>query len=182
MIWLIALAAASEGAEGGTHHEGGIPVHDLSVAAVSLLVFVVVLVVVARKPVTDALAARAFNIRKSMDEANTSRQAAEKSFAEVEAKLAALDQQLVDMQRQAEREAEAETARLAEKAQADAARIQEVAERTIREESEQVRRSLREEAVKLAVGLARNKAAHLMTVEDQRRFAREFLDTVKEAR
>jgi F-type H+-transporting ATPase subunit b len=179
MMWLIALAAAGEGAEEA--HEAGVPVQELAVSGVSLLLFLVILFLVARKPVGDALANRALEIRKAIDEAVSAKQAAEKRFAEVESKLASLDQQLASMNAQAEREAEAEAARLVEKANADAARIQEVAERTIREESDRARRGLREEAVKLAVGLARQKAAQVMTVDDQRRFAREFLDTVKEA-
>lgn len=195
MLWQIALVAASEGAEGatGAHegqeagghegggHEGGIPFHDLGVASVSLLTFLLILFTVARKPVMDALASRALNIRKAIDEAVTAKAAAEQRFNEVEARLASLDQQLASMQAQAESDAQAESSRLIEKGNADAARILEVAERTIREESDRARRGLRDEAVKLAVGLARQKAAQVMTVDDQRRFAREFLDTVKEA-
>ena len=183
MMWLIALAAASEGAESheGGGHEAGIPFQELGVASVSLLLFLVILFVVARKPVADALASRALTIRKAIDDAVTAKAAAEKRFTEVESRLASLDQQLASMQAQAESDAAAEAARLIEKANADAARIQDVAERTIREESDRARRGLRDEAVKLAVGLARNKAAQVMTVDDQRRFAREFLDTVKEA-
>ena len=180
MIWLITLATAGEGEAHGA--EGGIPVGELGVATASFLIFLVILFVVARKPVMDALASRALNIRKSIDDAVAARKAAEARFAEVETRLASLDQQLATMQAQAEQDAQAEAARLVEKANADAARIQDVAERTIREETERARRGLRDEAVKLAVGLARHKAAQVMTVDDQRRFAREFLDTVKEAR
>lgn len=182
MMWLITLALASEGAEGAAHHEAGIPFHDLGVASVSLLIFLGILVAVARKPVMDGLANRALGIRKEIDEATTAQKAAEARFKEVESRLAALDQLVNSMKADAERDAEAETARMIERANADAARIQEVAERTIREETDRSRRVLKDEAVVLAVGLARHKAAQVMTVDDQRRFAREFLDTVKEAR
>ena len=175
-------AAASEehGGEEGSH---GVPVQELAIKGSSLLIFGGILFAIARRPVKDALASRAAGIRKSIDEATSLRAESQRRYADVEARLAGLDQKIQEMRATAEWEADQEAVRLREKAAADAKRMEEVAGRTIREETERARRTLREEAIRLSVGLARQKAADALTVDDQRRFAREFLDVIgKEVR
>jgi F-type H+-transporting ATPase subunit b len=175
-------AASEEHGEEGAHHEG-IPLQELAIKSSSLLIFGGILFALTRRPVKDALASRAAGIRKSIDEATNLRAESQRRYAEVEARLAGLDQKIKEMQANAEWEADQEAVRLREKAASDAKRMEEVAGRTIREETERARRSLREEAIRLSVGLARQKASDALTVDDQRRFAREFLDVIgKEVR
>lgn len=194
MLWFIlSLALASGGEEHapaaehaeavGEHGADHIPVEELAIKSATLLIFLGILFAVARRPVADALRNRSAHVRKSIDEATTLKAQAEARFADVEARLAKLDQKIAEMRTTADWEADQEAIRLREKAALDAQRMQEVAERTIREETERARRSLRDDAVRLSVALARQKATDAITVDDQRRFAREFLDVIgKEVR
>jgi F-type H+-transporting ATPase subunit b len=170
----------AEGGHGGGHDEG-IPFVKLGIQSASLLIFLGILFVIGARPVQDGLRKRAAEIRKSIDEAISQKKNAELRFAEIERKLAGLDRQVADMKVLAEQEAEQEAVRLREKAAQEAIRIQEVAERTIREESAKARRGLRDETIRLATELARQKAAVAINGEDQRRFAREFLDSIVSA-
>ncbi len=190
MLWfLISMALASGGEASAASEEHGsaeahhLPVQELAIKSTSLLLFGGILFAIARRPVKDALANRAAGIRKSIDEATTLRAESQRRYAEVEARLAGLDQKIQEMRATAVWEADQEAVRLREKAASDAKRMEDVAGRTIREETERARRSLREEAIRLSVGLARQKAADALMVDDQRRFAREFLDVIgKEVR
>ena len=169
--------ASEHGSGHGAAH--GPDWHQIGVSFGSPILFLIVLFSVARRPVGDALRARAVNIRKSIDDANAMKHQAQDRFDEVAKRLASLDAEVQSLKAKAEDEAKAEGARLRERAQQDAARIQEVAERTIREESERARRALREEAVRLSVGLARSRAEAAITIEDQRRFTHEFLASIQ---
>ena len=166
----------AEGDHGG--HDAGIPFGKLGIQSASLLIFLAILFAIGARPVRDALRKRAAEIRKSIDEAISQKQNAEMRFADIERKLAGLDKQVADMKALAEQEAVQEAVRLQEKAAQQAIRIQEVAERTIREESMKARRGLRDETIRLSAELARQKAAVAINGEDQRRFAREFLDSI----
>lgn len=189
MWWLIDQASAGEGGHEGAHegasegghggHEGGVPVEELAVQFGSLLIFLMVLIAVARRPVLDALRGRAQDIRKAIDEAEHLKKDAAARYTEIDTKLSMLDRQIADMKAKATAEADGEAARLREKAAADANHIETVATRTIREEMERARQSLRSEAVRLSVNLARDKVTEHLNMDDQRRLAREFLTTIE---
>lgn len=188
---LIGLAHAQEhGAEAG--HEGGhgveaaghaaehgIPWEALTYSGLTLLVFIGILVVFARKPIGDALKSRALEIRRGLDEAARLRAESQARFSDVEAKLVAMDRRIDEMKAEAFADTQREEERLAERAQADAARIRDTAERTIREESQAARNVLQSEAARLAVALARETLKKNVSPEDQQRLAQDFLAAVK---
>lgn len=201
MWWLVGNAAASSdaheaGGEGQAHegqaeghgggHGGGhgpveIPTGKLAVQSASFLIFLAILYAVGAQPIRDTLRKRAGGIRKSIDEAIDQKKGAEARFADIESRLAGLDKQIADMKALAAREADMEAERLREKAAQEGQRIQEVAERTIRDEGARARRALRDESIRLATELARQKASVAINGEDQRRLAREFLDSITAA-
>ena len=189
LVWMLApawaqehgagAAHAVEGAAHGAEHATGIPWRQLTYAALSLVVFVALLVLFARKPIADAIRSRALEIRKGLDEAARLREESQARFSDVEAKLVAMDRRIDEMKVEALADTEREAERIRERADADAARVRETAERTIREEAQAARNALQSEAARLAVALARETLKQTVNREDQERLARDFLAAVK---
>jgi F-type H+-transporting ATPase subunit b len=185
-LFLSTLAHAQEhGAAHGAEaahagEQGGIPWDGLAYSTGTLVLFVAVLVVFARKPISDALKTRALDIRHGLDEAARLREESQSRFSDVEAKLVALDRRIDEMKTEALADTERESDRLRERADADAARIKDTAERTIREEAQAARNALQSEAARLAVALARETLEKNVNRDDQERLARDFLAAVKD--
>jgi len=172
-------AHTTEGGHGGDHGPAHIPWDTLAYATGTLVLFLTLLVVFARKPVADALKDRSLEIRKGLDEAARKRAEAEARFSDVEARLVALDKRIDEMKAEALADARREEDAIRSRAQADAERIRDTAERTIREEALLARNALQGEAARLAVALARQTIERTITPEDQVRLATQFLDAVK---
>jgi F-type H+-transporting ATPase subunit b len=175
-------AADTHGASEGTADHGaghhGPDWTVLGMQAANVLIFVAILVAVARRPIMDGLKNRSLAVRNQLEEARRLKAEADARAAEVEARLAQLDAQIKQMKTDAEADAAAEAERIRQRAEADAARLKETAERTIREEANRARNELRGEAAALAVQLARETIRRSVTPDDQERLAREFLAAV----
>jgi F-type H+-transporting ATPase subunit b len=170
---------AHEGAEGhAEHHESAVPWDKLAIGAVNLAIFLVILFFLARKPFIAALTGRAASIRSGLDDAARMQAEAKARFDSVEARLAALDNEIEEMRVDAREDAEREAVTLRQRGEVEAVRIKETVERAIREEAGRARSEIRKEAVQLAVALARETISRSMTQEDQERLAREFLAAV----
>lgn len=173
----VALAGAGGGAAG--HESHGVPWDMIALQAANVVIFLALLVWLARKPVGDALKNRALAVSKQLDEAARLKEEAAAHAADIDAKLLSLGKRVEEMKAEAALEAEKEAKRLDERAHADAARIKETAERTIREEATRARNELRAEAARLSVRLARETLKRSVTPDDQERLAREFLSAVE---
>lgn len=170
-------AAEAGGAHGGGEHHGANPV-ILTMQAIALVVFVAILLKLAYRPLSDAMKNRAAKVHNDLEEARRIKAEANARSAEIEARLEALDAQLVQMRADAEAEANAEARQIALRADADIARVKDTAERTVREEVARARAELRNEAVSLAVELARTTLTRSVTAADQERLAGELLASV----
>jgi F-type H+-transporting ATPase subunit b len=130
---------------------------------------VAVLVYALRKPMGQFLEERRQNIRKSLQEAEQARIAAEAKLAEMETRMSALDAEMDGIRQKAAQDADEERRRSTAQAEEEAERIVAVARR----EADSLVRSagleLRQEAARLAVQLAEGKIrAQLGTEEDSR--------------
>jgi F-type H+-transporting ATPase subunit b len=83
------------------------------------------------------------------------------------------------MREEAEVAAASERDSIMARAEEDAARISESAERSIRDETERARQSLRREVAILSVDIARERLEKQVNADDQKRLAKDFVDTVK---
>lgn len=173
------VGEAHEGQEaGGGEHEGGHEGPDfrlIGLQSINLLLFLVILVLAARRPIMDALGNRANAVRRDLDESARLKDEADRRYHDIEARLAGLDRKIEELKAEAAREAEGEAARIRERSEADAVRIRETAERTIREEATRARNELRKEMVDQATGLAREIVKQNVNAEDQARLQAEFL-------
>jgi F-type H+-transporting ATPase subunit b len=183
-LLLLALPVIARAEEIEAHGEGveGIPWAKIALHALNLVVLFGIIGWFARKPLKDAIASRATNVKKDMDDINALRKQAQDRYAEVETRLQAYDKKLAEMKGQAEQEAAAEAREIAARAERDAQQIQAAAQRTIRDETLRARQALRADAVELAVKIAEEQLKRTITEEDQRRLASEFLHTVESNR
>lgn len=146
--------------------------------AFNLLVIGGVLFWFARRPVADALRNRAHSIRTELIEAAKMRDEARQRQQEINARLGGFEAELARMRAQAEADAKADEEKLVARANNEAARIRDAAERHMRDELVRARVALRKEAVELAVQLAEQTLRSQVQSDDQRRLAREFLESL----
>ena len=156
--------------------------YKLAVHGGNLVLFALVVGLLARRPVSDALGNRAIGVRKAIAEASDAHTAAQAKMAQVTRRLDVLDAEIAKMRADAKVSIAEEEAKLVQRAHDEAARIAETAERNIREELLRARTALRKEAVDLAVAAAEETLKKQVHPSDQRRLARSFLETLGDAR
>lgn len=169
--------AAGDAAHGEDH---GIPWTSLGLHAFNLVLLLSVIGFFAGKKIKDAMADRAMEIRKDIEESDRLRKEANARFEELQWQLAGFETRLAEMKAQAEVEAEHEKAAIMERAEREATRLREAAERTIRGETAKARIALRREAVVLAVGMAEQRLAANVGADDDARLANEFFSQIDE--
>jgi F-type H+-transporting ATPase subunit b len=125
-----------------------------------------IIVWAARKYLPAAFSARTAAIQKAMQEAQKASDEARRKLAEIESRLMKLDVEIGMMRDAAEREAEAEEARIHAAAQEDARKMLESAQQEIAAAAKAARRELTAYAADLAVGLAQ-KQIHVDAATDQ---------------
>jgi F-type H+-transporting ATPase subunit b len=121
----------------------------------SIIVFVVVWF--ARKALPGMLRNRSETIQRALEEARTASQEANRRLVEIENRLRQLDVEIGQMQASAEKEAEAEEARIKSAAEEDMRKVVEAAEREIAAAAKLARRELTAHTADLAIALARKQ-------------------------
>ena len=147
--------------------------------AINVFLMVGLLTYLLRDKIRDALANRAANVKRDIDESNQARKDAAQRFEELEARLDGFETELEQMKTDAVESAASEHDSILARAEEDAARIAESAQRSIRDETERARQALRREVAELSVDLAREKLSSEVTKDDQKRLAGDFIDTVQ---
>jgi len=153
-------------------------VSDLAFHAIHLLIFIGLAVWLARKPMGDALANRAANIRKELTDSARARDEAYQRHQELVARLDKVASEIEAMEADAVSDAANEEQKLVERAQREATRIGEMAQRNIRDEATRARMALRRDAVELAVELAEGILTKSVNTSDQQALARDFLNSL----
>ncbi|MCP5116149.1 MAG: hypothetical protein GY953_35430 [bacterium] len=134
-----------------------------------------------RKPAKRYFVSRSAGIREGIDEANKARQEAEERAAEMERRLANLDQEIEKLRESAGRDMAAEDARLQSETERATARIQAAAEQEIVSATNQARKRLRAYSAELAMELARQKVKQRMTPELADQLVSEFASDLRSA-
>ena len=123
---------------------------------------------------------RAGAIRRELEKARVEKEAAERKLAEVEARLGRLDEELVQMKAEAEREAERESARIREAAALDAEKIKQMTAREIDGAMKEARTELRAFVAENAVGLAEAIIKSEIKPEDNSRMLSKYVSELRE--
>lgn len=172
LLFLIPTAQAGGGGAGGD-------LNAIAYHALNLFMLIALLTFLLRGKIKDALANRAAGVKRDIDDSNQLRKDAQLRFAELEARLSGFEGELTKMREEAEVAAASERDSIMARAEEDAARISESAERTIRDETERARQALRREVAILSVDIARERLEKQVNADDQKRLAKDFVDTVK---
>ena len=147
---------------------------------ITFILLLVVLRVVAWKPLLATLEEREHTIRSSLDEAQQARQEAERLLAENRRILAEANRESTCILEQGREEAERLRASLAEQAQEEARRLIEAARREIQRERQVAVQELKTTSADLALAAAGQLLGSAVTGEDHRRLVTEFLDRFPE--
>jgi len=137
----------------------GLSVHHAHLVALSLnFAFVVVVVFwAARKFLPAMFRNRSQSIQRALEEARAASQDANRRLADIENRLRQLDVEIGQMQAAAEKEADAEEARILKAAEEDIRKVVLAAEQEIAAAAKQARRELTTHTAGLAIALARQQ-------------------------
>jgi len=137
----------------------GLSVHQAHLVALSLnFAFVVVVVFwAARKYLPAMFRDRSRSIQQALEEARAASQDANRRLADIENRLRQLDVEIGQMQAAAEKEADAEEARILKAAEEDIRKVVLAAEQEIAAAAKQARRELTTHTAGLAIALARQQ-------------------------
>ena len=124
-------------------------------------------------------AARSAGIRKNMDDSLRQRQEAEAKAADVDRRLANLENDIAALRGQSEAEAQAETERMARQTEAEIAKIQAHAEQEIASAGKAARMALKRYAGELAIGIAEQKVRARMTPDTEDTLVQGFVRNLK---
>jgi F-type H+-transporting ATPase subunit b len=137
----------------------GLTVHQAHLAALSLNFAVVVIVILwaARKFLPAIFRNRSTSIQQALQEARAASEDANRRLSDIENRLRQLDGEIGQMQTLAEKEADAEEARIRKAAEEDIHKVVLAAEQEIASAAKQARRELTDHTASLAIALAKKQ-------------------------
>ncbi|MFZ3341135.1 MAG: ATP synthase F0 subunit B [Terriglobales bacterium] len=137
----------------------GMSVHGAHIFALILnfIAIVILLVWALRKTIPGIMQGRDESIQRALDEARKASQEAGQRLADIENRLRQMDVEIGRMQASAEKEAEAEEARIKQAAEDDMQKVVQAAKQEIEAAAKQIRRELSIHTSDLALALARKQ-------------------------
>lgn len=150
--------------------------------AFNLLLFLVVMFLILRKPIAEALNTRRASIKEELKRARAEKEAAEAKLRTVEERLARLDQEIQQIKAEAEKEAQAEYDRLVRQAEVEAEQLKATAQREIEGAMKIARMQLREFIAEKSIELASQMLSKDISIKDDERLLEEFTKELEEVR
>ncbi|MEW6736298.1 MAG: ATP synthase F0 subunit B [Acidobacteriota bacterium] len=149
---------------------------------VNLLLFIAVLVYLLRKPFLTAMQNRRDSIKAELKRAQAEKAEALEKLQKVEARLARLDQEVIEIRNAAEREAKAEYDRMIKQAQEEAERLKQMATREIESSVKAAQMELRSFAAAKSVELAETMIRQELKPADNARLITDFAKELEEVK
>ena len=177
-------AAFASGGGGAAAHHAGEPHFnwkELGWHAVNLLVFLVGLVVLLRKPLAQFLGARRAAIAEGLEEAARLRSEAAAKLQDLEARMSSLATERERILGAFREEGERERQRLVETARIAADAIRRDAKLTLEQDSRGMLRAVRERAIEASLTLAEQLIRAELDAADRARLADEYIDKLPTA-
>jgi len=175
----LCAAAALAAEEGGGAHGIAIPWGEVIKQAINIGILAGVLFYFLRKPLSSFLKERSELLRKSIDDAAKARAEAAEKLSAIEARTAALADEIAGMNAKMDAEAVAEAQRLRETAAVEISRIRAQSEFAGEQEVKKAREELRREASVLTAQAAEELVRKTLTSVDQERLVRENLEKIE---
>lgn len=178
--WVSILYAQEHRQEGSQPgHGGGGGLKETIFKWVNLGVLAGALVFFLRKPLQEFLEGRAGGIKRSLEEAKSARENAERELAIVHSKLNRLEQEVASLRAAAAAEAEAEQKRILDAARGEARLIVSSAHDEVSQLIRRAQKELREYAAAIVIQLADQKIRSEIRSENHRTLFRQFVDSMK---
>jgi F-type H+-transporting ATPase subunit b len=133
-----------------------------------------------RKPMQQFLEARREEIRKSLEEARSAREKAERDLAQALARLEQVEEEMASLKTAAAAEMEADRRQILEAAKQEAEQIIASARDEVALLVKNAQKDLREHSAALVVELAEQQIKSQIRPEDQGRLFRQFTDSLRE--
>jgi F-type H+-transporting ATPase subunit b len=149
---------------------------------VNFTIFVVILVYLLRKPVTQFFRDRVQKIIHDLDRAQAERESARARLRQIELRLNRIEDEIQELNTRAAAEAEAEEARIKAAAEAEAEKLRALSRREIESSMNAARLELKSFAAAQAVELAKNIIRREMSDEDHHRLITHFNEQIEEVR
>ncbi|MBI4445867.1 MAG: ATP synthase F0 subunit B [Acidobacteria bacterium] len=175
MLWVAQPASAAEEAGPGWGIWEGIG------RFINLFILFGVIFYFTREPLKNFFDQRKQQIQQDIQESRRIREDAQQRLATMEEKMKSLDQELVGLRSESEKEARMEYRRIVEQSERDAEKIMAAAEREIQGLIRTARKQLREDAAELSVRLAKERLQSEFTAADQRRVVDRFFLSIDPA-
>lgn len=144
----------------------------------NLTIFVAIMVYLLKKPLTEQFKAKREAIRADLIKAEAERQAALSQLANVEAKLVGLDSKKSRIMTHAEREAEAEKARITQQTESDVNKMREQTENEIERLAQQTKLELRRYSANESIRLAEEKIKNVMNSDTDSRLVKASIQSI----
>lgn len=151
---------------------------DLMWRVMNFAVLMFILIKFGAKPIGAALSGRREQIKEEIEDLESKRDEAEKSYKEFEAKLAGMEGEIDTIVEKAVAQAEIEKEKIIESAHKAAEDIKRQAEMAIQNEIVTVRRSLKNEMADQATTMAEEIIIKNLTPEDQNKIIEDYLNKV----
>lgn len=176
---LCTAAAALAAEEAGGAHAAAIPWGEVVKQAINFAILAGVLFYFLRKPLSSFLKERSELLRKSIDDAAKARAEAAEKLSAIEARTAALADEIAAMNAKMDAEAGVEAQRLRETAAVEISRIRAQSEFAGEQEVKKAREELRREASLLSAQAAEELVRKTLSPVDQERLVRENLEKIE---
>jgi F-type H+-transporting ATPase subunit b len=148
---------------------------------VNLIIFLVVLYFLVRKPTREFFRQRYTEIRASLERAAREKETAAARLAEIDTRLNRLDAEIADIRTQAEREAAAERERIETQARQEAEKLRAMAQREIESAKNSALAELQQFTATQAVELAEKIIRRELTAEDDARLVGRISQEIQKA-
>lgn len=163
--------ASAEGSEGGGSWNSWM----LLWRVINTAALIAVLVYFLKKPMANFFSERHAQIQKDLEDAKEQRDRAERTIAEYEKKIGAMEQELDKMRAELQKAADAESQKVVSNADRMAASMVEAAKLAADQEVRKAKIALKNEAVGLAVELAESLIREKINEDDRKRIVEEYL-------
>ena len=144
----------------------------------NLAVFILIMVYLLKKPLSDVFKAKREAIRADLIAAEEKRRAALAQLTSTEAKLASLDTESANVIQHAETEATAEKERIARETEDEIKRLQAQAASEIERKSQQVKSELRRFSAEESIRLAEEKIKAQMSADKDARLVKASIQSI----
>ncbi len=167
----------------GVHGEAGgslspKKLKDLFWRAVNFIALLIILIKFAAKPLGNALAGRQQQVREELEDFQTRRDEAERTYKEFETRLAGMEKEMESVVKKAIAQAQVEKERILEAAEKAADDIKRQAEAAVQAEIVEAKKTLQNEVAEQAAAMAEELIIKNLTQDDQIKITEQYLDRV----